>query len=308
MYRQVIEHPEWIPAEAQRKLNLQGGSDRGRIYRIVPTGECCQEGTPDADQQPSDEPEEGDTVKTSPAPIPELRAWFGDSNSNISSDELILRLASPNGWWRDTAQRLLIHRGQDATTIDKLRKMLKQHKSPLARLHALCTACELAPENTELIRIGLNDAHPGVQRHALRLSETALKAANALIVEEVMKLSTSKDRHVLLQLAHLFSVLPESDSAALLPGFLSSVQHFDDIASVALHAVTPSNAIAVLDGLEALDAGDADFLLSRELRNSMGLLIGQRLNAEQLTRFFNARLTSEVLADATIQDLSLIHI
>ncbi|MFO0977285.1 MAG: neutral/alkaline non-lysosomal ceramidase N-terminal domain-containing protein [Planctomycetaceae bacterium] len=41
MYRAVIEHPEWIPAEYQRKMNLYAGNDMGRIYRIVPAGECC---------------------------------------------------------------------------------------------------------------------------------------------------------------------------------------------------------------------------------------------------------------------------
>ncbi len=35
-YRYVIEHPEWIPEHQQRKVDLRAGSDRGRIYRIVP--------------------------------------------------------------------------------------------------------------------------------------------------------------------------------------------------------------------------------------------------------------------------------
>lgn len=34
MYRYVIEHPEWIPEEWQRRINLRAGEDRGRIYRI----------------------------------------------------------------------------------------------------------------------------------------------------------------------------------------------------------------------------------------------------------------------------------
>lgn len=38
MYRNVIEHPEWIPLDRQKKINLRAGSDKGRIYRIVPKG------------------------------------------------------------------------------------------------------------------------------------------------------------------------------------------------------------------------------------------------------------------------------
>ncbi|MCH5372801.1 MAG: dehydrogenase, partial [Planctomycetes bacterium] len=36
MYRETIEHPEWIPESWQAQLDLYAGSDRGRIYRIRP--------------------------------------------------------------------------------------------------------------------------------------------------------------------------------------------------------------------------------------------------------------------------------
>src|SRR5262249_55059747 len=36
MYRAVIEHPEWIPAEIQKKIDLRAGSEEGRIYRVFP--------------------------------------------------------------------------------------------------------------------------------------------------------------------------------------------------------------------------------------------------------------------------------
>ena len=34
MYRLVLEHPEWIPADISKGLNLRAGEDMGRIYRI----------------------------------------------------------------------------------------------------------------------------------------------------------------------------------------------------------------------------------------------------------------------------------
>jgi len=36
MYRAVIEHPEWIPPETQKKIDLRAGSEEGRIYRVYP--------------------------------------------------------------------------------------------------------------------------------------------------------------------------------------------------------------------------------------------------------------------------------
>ena len=38
MYRYVIEHPRWIPEETLATLDVRAGSDRGRIYRVLPGG------------------------------------------------------------------------------------------------------------------------------------------------------------------------------------------------------------------------------------------------------------------------------
>src|SRR5207302_1734137 len=36
MYRETVEHPQWIPPDTIGKLDLRAGSDRGRIYRVYP--------------------------------------------------------------------------------------------------------------------------------------------------------------------------------------------------------------------------------------------------------------------------------
>jgi putative membrane-bound dehydrogenase-like protein len=38
MYRLVLEHPEWVPAEMARRMQLRGGETMGRIWRIAPPG------------------------------------------------------------------------------------------------------------------------------------------------------------------------------------------------------------------------------------------------------------------------------
>jgi putative membrane-bound dehydrogenase-like protein len=38
MYRLVLEHPEWVPAEMARRMQLRGGETMGRIWRIAPEG------------------------------------------------------------------------------------------------------------------------------------------------------------------------------------------------------------------------------------------------------------------------------
>ena len=52
--------------------------------------------------------------------------------------ELVETLAHPNGWWRDTAQRLLVEM-DDPASIALLRKALTDHPNELTRIHALWT-------------------------------------------------------------------------------------------------------------------------------------------------------------------------
>jgi hypothetical protein len=101
MYRPVIEHPEWIPDDIEKNLNLQAGKEQGRIYRITPR-----------------------------AGLPHLRPSF----SRNDLDHAIAQLASPNKWWRDTAQRLLLQ-WQDHAAVEPLEKLFLNADEARARLH-----------------------------------------------------------------------------------------------------------------------------------------------------------------------------
>jgi hypothetical protein len=105
MYREVVEHPWSLPDDIKAHLNLSSGRDRGRIYRLAPPG------------------------FRRPAP-PRL--------GRASVAELVATLENPNSWWRETAQRLLYQR-QDKAAVTPLRRLARQGRSPLARLHALGT-------------------------------------------------------------------------------------------------------------------------------------------------------------------------
>src|SRR6185295_3774594 len=77
MYRFVLEHPEWIAPETQSRLDLRAGADKGRIWRVFPKDAKLRA-------------------------IPDL--------AKLDHDALALAIDSPNGWQRDTAQRLLLER------------------------------------------------------------------------------------------------------------------------------------------------------------------------------------------------------
>ena len=201
MYRFVIEHPKWIPAAAQRKLNLRAGENLGRIYRIVPDtlAKCCgAEASPDAPKAPD-----------SPSAQASGRSWLHGTWNRIAAERLVQRLASPNGWWRDAAQRILINR-QERAVAGSLKVMALTSEQPLARLHALCTLDGLNALDLETLREALKDDDHGVRRHAIRLTEPVLKTAGFI---RELRLQQMGNAQTDLQLAYTLGHVPDTDDA-----------------------------------------------------------------------------------------------
>lgn len=167
MYRLVIEHPEWIPAAWQQKLDLRAGHDMGRIYRVTPS-----------DGQPR--------------PIVRL--------DQLDTKSLVAAFDSPNGWQRDMVQQMLLWRG-DATAIEPLQQLAAQAKRPTTRLHAICTLDGLGAVSPALIVQLLNDDHPGVRRHAIRIAERSINSSEQ-IVAAIQALAEDGDSQVRLQVAY----------------------------------------------------------------------------------------------------------
>jgi putative membrane-bound dehydrogenase-like protein len=167
MYRAVIEHPEWIPPDWQKRLDLRAGSDMGRIYRVYPVGK-------------------------KPRAIPRL--------DRLDTAGLVAALDSANGWQRDTAQQMLIWRN-DQAAVPLLEKQAAESKRPLCRLHSLCTLDGLGVLPPEVLARALDDPHPGVRRHAVRLCEGRLRGVDSLGENLVLRVTTEDDPHVRLQLA-----------------------------------------------------------------------------------------------------------
>src|SRR6185369_2625863 len=42
MYRYLIEHPRWIPADRLSQIDVRAGDDKGRIYRVYPRGKALR--------------------------------------------------------------------------------------------------------------------------------------------------------------------------------------------------------------------------------------------------------------------------
>jgi putative membrane-bound dehydrogenase-like protein len=166
MYRYVIEHPQWIPKDWQKKLDLRAGHDMGRIYRVYPVGKT-------------------------PRAIPRL--------DKLDLAGLVAALDSPNGWQRDMAQMLLVKRNNPSAS-PLLDRLLRDAERPVTRLHALCTLDGVGGLTPEAVKSGMMDRHPGVRRHAVRLSERLLKRF-ADLGPALLKLLDDPDAQVRMQVA-----------------------------------------------------------------------------------------------------------
>lgn len=207
MYRKVIEHPEWIPDEIEKKLDLEAGKDKGRIYKISKVGE------------------------ENPFDLTQLK----------SIDGRIEALNHSNQWVRKTAQRLLMDQDLTDPQLDKLAQLLKS-KNELARLHALWILQGKNKLTANQLTRALKDPAAGVRENALLIAENSL-SSNQDLFKNCIALMTDEDARVRMQAALTLSTLDqdffEKHRAELLEVYLAAANSkMDDwnIAAITLAA------------------------------------------------------------------------
>ncbi len=166
MYRQTIEHPEWIPDDWEKRLDLRAGSEEGRIYRVYP-------------------------VDTKPRPIPRL--------DGLDTSGLVAAMDSPSGWQRDTAQRLLLHRG-GSEAFAMLRALVKNTTRPKTRVQAIWTLADLGGLDEPTALAGLTDPEPLVRESVIATVKPLMKRSEK-VAEGVVRLIGDPQPRVRFQVA-----------------------------------------------------------------------------------------------------------
>lgn len=110
----------------------------------------------------------------------------------------VAHLSHPNGWWRDTAQRMLIVKG-DKSVGPALVTMTQKHENHLARIHALWTLEGLDALTPELVTEKLKDEDAQVRAAAIRVAETLLKQGNEALIAQIKSLRQDSSPTVVLQ-------------------------------------------------------------------------------------------------------------
>ncbi len=163
LYRGIIEHVIFMMPYLKHQI-LSRGLDKpigmGRIYRITHEGKPLGK-------------------------IPQM--------SGQISAELVAHLSHPNGWWRDTAQRLLVER-QAVEVTEQLRELATGGSNHLGRMHALWTLEGIGKLNWETVSEGIGDQDAMVRSTAIRLSERFLDSANREAVFGRLRTAFADDR------------------------------------------------------------------------------------------------------------------
>lgn len=99
-----------------------------------------------------------------------------------TTKELVAHLSHPNGWWRDTAQKLIILRKNRDSVIPLLERHVQENKSELGRLHALWTLEGMGKATAQLVAAAMADSSSLVRTNAVRAAEPSLASENPAVI------------------------------------------------------------------------------------------------------------------------------
>lgn len=135
------------------------------------------------------------------------------------SAELVPFLAYENGWWRDTAQQLIIDRG-DLGVVAALNSMVADGDRPLGQIHALWTLEGLGAVNPSAISSALEADDPRVVEMAVRLCEELAPAEAEGMLSRLEQLAARPEMVVRRQMAASLGRLPGDKSLEILKEIL----------------------------------------------------------------------------------------
>jgi putative heme-binding domain-containing protein len=169
MYRGIIQEGNWTREGSYLRgvIDKEGFAKnigRGRIYRVV---------------------HESTVRDSSPKML------------DMSTAELVAQLSHPNGWRRDTAQKLIVLRG-DKSVVPQLQKLAQEGAEPLGRMHALWTLDGLGESTRQTTVAAITDTDARVKLAAIRISEPLL-ADDPELVQTVSEAGYDDDMVVAVQ-------------------------------------------------------------------------------------------------------------
>jgi len=223
MYHGIIQESTWTPKGSylRRKIEQYGMEKvvgHGRIWRLRYDGIPATPATASSPAMPAVPGIAFDNTK--PRMLDETPA------------QLVAHLSHPTGWWRDTAQRLLVLK-QDKSVVPALQQLVRTSPSLVGRFHALWTLEGLNALDAGLVREEMKDPNARMRVQAIRASETLFKAGNRTFDADYRALAKDADADVVIQsllTMKLFNVPDFAETAkALASANARGVREFADL-------------------------------------------------------------------------------
>jgi putative membrane-bound dehydrogenase-like protein len=224
MYRFLIEHPRWIPAERLAKLDVRAGASMGRIYR----------------------------VKAKDKPLREVRDL-----TKLSAQDLASTLMSPNGTERDRAHQALLLRN-DPLANGLAENAVKTAPLAQSRVQALSVVDRDGVRSPEIIRAALKDPDPHVRARALRMAEHDFSAVG----DDVLGLLDDPSPIVRHQLAYSLGEWNDPKAAAALAKLATSSLNDAEMRIAVLSSATRAcgEILSAVMSSEESKAGRAEWI------------------------------------------------
>jgi mono/diheme cytochrome c family protein/glucose/arabinose dehydrogenase len=138
-----------------------------------------------------------------------------------TSAQLVEHLNHPNGWWRDTAQKLLVLK-QDKSVVPTLKTMVPTSPNQLARIHALWTLEGLGSLDAAMVRELLKNPDPQLRVQAIRASESLYKAGDKSFGADYKLLAKDADPEVVIQAMLTLNLHRVPESTAIITSTASA--------------------------------------------------------------------------------------
>ncbi len=275
-YRFLVEHPAWIPradeqgiythAGVLQESDFLKGHELGRIYRVVPK-------------------------------VFDRKTVRRPALSKAGLEELVDALDHSNRWWRITAQRLLLERG-DHAAVPLLARLASQGSS-VGKIHALWTLSGLSALTDEQVLAALEDTSPMVRKQGVLLTEQRLQVRS--LREKLLSLRDDPDVQVQFQVVLTLSGLP--NEIAFEPLKKIAVEHLTDHWFQSAILLSATNDLVkwfrVYKDIEI--PGEAETARLRMLHN-IAVIVGNRQMSVEVSEFITALAH---LRDTTVQTTAM---
>jgi len=179
MYHGIIQEAQWSGPGTYLRARIQQYDldkviHRGRIWRLVYDGVTF---------------DRSDALARD-ATVPRM--------NDETAAQLVTHLGHANGWWRDTAQQLLVLK-QDKSVVPALQAVLKSSGNPVERFHTLWTLEGLGALDAVTARNLMEDKEPRIRIQAIRASETLYKAGDKSFAGDYKRMAQDPSVDVAIQ-------------------------------------------------------------------------------------------------------------